>query len=103
METLLLPDIPYHSGRRIAGARKGIQLNFALLEPVVFLQGHSRRSSAYKDKAVVVRGSLHMRVTEPIKIKRICVCFRGLIQLEVSECTPLSQRMFEARHDLYIC
>ncbi|KAB8222974.1 hypothetical protein BDV33DRAFT_189388 [Aspergillus novoparasiticus] len=85
METLLPPDIPCHSGRHIVGARKGIQLNFALLEPVVFLQGHSTRSSACKDKAVVIRGYLHMRVTEPIKIKRICVCFRGLVQLEVSE------------------
>ncbi|KAE8307235.1 hypothetical protein BDV41DRAFT_582581 [Aspergillus transmontanensis] len=92
METLLPPDIPCHSGRYIAGARKGIQLNFALLEPVVFLQGHSTRSSACKNKAVVVRGYLHMRVTEPIKIKRICVCFRGLVQLEVSEFEFLGNR-----------
>lgn len=85
METLLLPDIACHSGRHTVGHRKGIRLGLALVEPVVFLQGHSIGGSASKDKAAVVRGSLHMKVTQPIKIKRICVYFRGLVKLELSE------------------
>ncbi|PKX90094.1 arrestin C-terminal domain-containing protein [Aspergillus novofumigatus IBT 16806] len=84
METLL-PDIARHSGSQTVGHRKGIRPTFALIEPVVFLQGHSTGSSACKDKAAVVRGSLRMKVTEPIKIKRICVYFRGLVKLELSE------------------
>ncbi|KAF7169115.1 hypothetical protein CNMCM5623_001923 [Aspergillus felis] len=100
METLLLPDIPYHPGRHIAGARKGIQLSFALLEPVVFLQGHSTGSSACKDKAAVVRGYLHMKVTEPTKIKRTCIYFRGLVQLELPECAPLFHNEYLGNRDL---
>jgi hypothetical protein len=85
MQTLLLPDIACHSGRQTVGHRKGILLSFALIEPIVFLQGHSIGSSACKDKAAVVRGTLHMKVTEPVKIKRISVYFRGLVKLELSE------------------
>jgi hypothetical protein len=84
METLLLPDIACHSGKQAVGQRRGIQLSLELIEPVVFLQGHSIASCACKDKAAVVRGSLHMKVTEPVKIKRICVYFRGLSILELS-------------------
>ncbi|GIK06648.1 hypothetical protein Aspvir_002298 [Aspergillus viridinutans] len=91
METLL-PDIPCHSGKHIAGARKGIQLSFALLEPVVFLQGHSTHSSACKDKATVVRGFLHMKVTERIKIKRISIYLRGLVKLELSDVELVGNR-----------
>ncbi|EAW19878.1 arrestin C-terminal domain-containing protein [Aspergillus fischeri NRRL 181] len=85
METLLLPDIACHSGRQTVGHQRGIQLNFALIEPVVFLQGHSIGSSACKDKAAIVRGSLHMKVTEPVEMKQICIYFRGLVKLELSE------------------
>ncbi|KAF7116115.1 hypothetical protein CNMCM5793_004135 [Aspergillus hiratsukae] len=84
-ETSLLPDIACHTGKHISESRKGIQLSFVLIEPVVFLQGHGTGSSACKDKAAVVRGSLHLKVTEPTKIKRICVYFRGLVKLELSE------------------
>jgi hypothetical protein len=86
----------------MSGSRKGIQLSFVLIEPVVFLQGHSTGSSSCKNKAAVVRGSLLMKVTDPTKIKRICVYFRGQIKLELSDGMPPSPVRAEAR-PVYRC
>lgn len=90
METLGPPDINCHSPRHLVGVRRGIQLSFILLEPVVYLQGHSTPSGACKNKPAVLRGYLHLKVTEPTKIRRICVSFRGLVQLELSGGMSLS-------------
>jgi hypothetical protein len=54
----------------------GINVNIQLTEPVLFLQGfeqseHSDRSTA------MLRGSLHLKVTKPAKLKAITLKFRG--------------------------
>lgn len=54
----------------------GINVTIQLTEPVLFLQGfeqseHSERSTA------MLRGTLHLRVTKPTKVKAITLKFRG--------------------------
>jgi hypothetical protein len=84
MQTLLPSSITYYSQTHVIRARTGIQLSFTLLEPVVFLQAPSTCNDACMTKATVLRGSLHVTITEATKIKRICVYLRGVIKLELS-------------------
>lgn len=82
MGTLGPPGIT-RSPSHVEGARRGIQVNLILLEPVVYFQGPSTHSSSCKNKPAVLRGYLHLKVTEPTKIRSICVYFHGLAQFRL--------------------
>lgn len=71
------------SPTHVEGARSGIQLNFKLLEPVVYLQRNGTPSSSCKNNPAVLRGSLHLKITKPTKIKSMCVYFHGLVQFRL--------------------
>lgn len=81
METLG-PQVTTLSPTHVEGARRGIQLSFILLEPVVYLQRSGTRSNC-KNNPAVLRGSLHLKITEPTKIRGICVYFHGLAQFRL--------------------
>ncbi|KAF2649268.1 hypothetical protein K491DRAFT_611167 [Lophiostoma macrostomum CBS 122681] len=72
----------------------GIVVNIQLTEPVLFLQGfeqseHSDRSTA------MLRGSLHLKVTKPAKIKAITLKFRGKATTKWPEGIPPKKVDFE--------
>lgn len=83
MQTLSPSEVICHSRAHLPSSRRGIQLNFVLLEPVVYLQEHDAPSGARKNKPAFVRGCLHLKVIIPTRIRRICVSFRGQLQSEV--------------------
>jgi hypothetical protein len=72
----------------------GINVNIQLTEPVLFLQGfeqseHSDRSTA------MLRGSLHLKVTKPAKLKAITLKFRGKATTKWPEGIPPKKVDFE--------
>lgn len=77
MSTLGSPDIICRSQTYFLGARRGIQLSFVLVEPVIYLQEHDTPRGAYKNKPTILRGYLHLKITTPTRIRRISVSFRG--------------------------
>jgi len=66
-------------GPHIATAR-GIHINITLTEPVLFLEGYNKDDPSTK-KCNVLRGQLHLKVTEATKIEKIWIRFCG--QMEV--------------------
>ena len=54
----------------------GINVTIALTEPVLYLQGFDQNESSERSTAML-RGSLHLKVTKPAKIKAITLKFRG--------------------------
>lgn len=79
METLS-PQATTLSPTHVEGARRGIRLSFILLEPVIFLR---RSGSSSRNNPAVLRGSLHLKITEPTKIRSIRVYFHGQTQLRL--------------------
>ena len=54
----------------------GINVGISLAEPVLFLQGFEQTETSERSTAML-RGSLHLRVSKPAKIKAITLKFRG--------------------------
>jgi arrestin-related trafficking adapter 3/6 len=54
----------------------GINVSISLAEPVLFLQGFEHSENAERSTAML-RGSLHLRVTKPSKVKAVTLKFRG--------------------------
>ncbi|KAJ5641355.1 hypothetical protein N7490_005355 [Penicillium lividum] len=94
METSGPPDINCRSARHVVGVRRGIQLNFTLLEPVVYLQANSLSGGSCNNKPVILRGYLNLKVTEPTKIKKICAGFYGRAQVQLLGESVFKQDLF---------
>jgi arrestin-related trafficking adapter 3/6 len=54
----------------------GVSISIHLAEPVLFLQGFENAENSPGNTAML-RGSLHMRVTKPAKIKAVSLRFKG--------------------------
>lgn len=54
----------------------GISVGISLAEPVLFLQGFEQTETSERSTAML-RGSLHLRVSKPAKVKAITLKFRG--------------------------
>ena len=54
----------------------GINVGISLAEPVLFLQGFEQTETSERSTAML-RGSLHLRVSKPAKVKAITLKFRG--------------------------
>lgn len=55
---------------------KNIYLNISMIEPVLFLQGFEQKPTS-EQNTVVLRGSLHVRVIRPSRIKVVTLRFQG--------------------------
>jgi len=64
----------------------GIAVSVSLAEPVLFLQGFDQSDLANRT-TTMLRGSLHLKVTKPAKIKAITLKFRGRSETEWPEGT----------------
>jgi hypothetical protein len=53
----------------------GMQFNLTLTEPAVFLEGYNKDHPSTK-KCNILRGQLHLKITEATKIKKIWIRFR---------------------------
>ena len=62
----------------------GVAVSIALAEPVLFLQGFDHSELADRT-TTMLRGSLHLRITKPAKIKAITLKFRGRSETEWPE------------------
>jgi hypothetical protein len=62
----------------------GVSLSIALAEPVLFLQGFDQ-SELGNQNTTMLRGSFHLRVSKPAKIKAISLTFRGRAETEWPE------------------
>lgn len=71
------PPVTYNE--RVLATGNGIVVSIGLAESVLFLEGFDRSDAASR-KTTLLRGSLHIRTTKPVKIKRIDLSFRGIAQ-----------------------
>jgi len=55
----------------------GVSITIALAEPVLFLQGFDHTDLQSNRSTAMLRGSLHLNVTKPSKIKSVSLRFRG--------------------------
>lgn len=55
----------------------GVSISIALAEPVLFLQGFENGDLQSNRSTAMLRGSLHLKVTKPAKIKSVSLRFRG--------------------------
>jgi hypothetical protein len=55
----------------------GVSIGIALAEPVLFLQGFDNGDLQANRSTAMLRGSLHLRVSKPAKIKAVTLRFRG--------------------------
>ncbi|KAF2204128.1 hypothetical protein GQ43DRAFT_438207 [Delitschia confertaspora ATCC 74209] len=72
----------------------GISVGIDLTEPVLFLQGFEHSDTSDRSTAML-RGSLHLRVTKPSKIKAISLKFRGKATTKWPEGIPPKKVDFE--------
>jgi len=55
----------------------GVSVGIALAEPVLFLQGFNNGDLQASQSTAMLRGSLHLKVSKPAKIKSVTLRFRG--------------------------
>jgi len=55
----------------------GVSVSIVLAEPVLFLQGFDQTDLQSNRSTAMLRGSLHLNVTKPSKIKTVSLRFRG--------------------------
>jgi len=55
----------------------GVSVGIALAEPVLFLQGFDQGDLQANRSTAMLRGSLHLKVSKPAKIKAVTLRFRG--------------------------
>jgi hypothetical protein len=72
----------------------GINVSISLAEPVLFLQGFEHSENSERSTAML-RGSLHLRVTKPSKVKAITLKFRGKATTKWPEGIPPKKTDFE--------
>lgn len=67
-----------HDERPVAMSQ-GISMSVHLTEPHLFLQGYDFTNSSTRSTAML-RGTLHLKVSKPTKVKAVSLRFRGLAQ-----------------------
>lgn len=72
----------------------GISVGISLAEPVLFLQGFEQTETSERSTAML-RGSLHLRVSKPAKVKAITLKFRGKATTKWPEGIPPKKADFE--------
>lgn len=72
----------------------GINVSISLAEPVLFLQGFEQSETSERSTAML-RGSLHLRVSKPSKVKAITLKFRGKATTKWPEGIPPKKVDFE--------
>ncbi|KAK7203491.1 hypothetical protein BZA70DRAFT_259805 [Myxozyma melibiosi] len=85
---ILAPSSPALVGKPIASTGSGsLTIGISLAEPILFLQGFER--SEYADHTpTMLRGTLHVHVAKPTKIKAINLSFTGKGRTEWPEGIP---------------
>lgn len=66
----------------------GVAVSIALAEPLLFLQGFDQSELADRT-TTMLRGSLHLKITRPAKIKAVTLKFRGRSETEWPEGSPV--------------
>lgn len=85
-------------GKPIASAN-GLSISISLAEPVLYLQGFDQSDST-SGTATMLRGSLHLHVTKPAKVKSISLNFRGRSETEWPEGIPPRRTEFRDTEDI---
>ena len=62
----------------------GVSLSIRLAEPVLFLQGFEQAEAAGQS-TTMLRGTFHLRVSKPAKIKAVSLTFKGRAETEWPE------------------
>jgi hypothetical protein len=73
----------------------GINVSIAMAEPFLFLQGFEHGDLAADRSTAMLRGSLHLRVSKPSKIKAVTLRFRGKATTKWPEGIPPKKADFE--------
>lgn len=79
--------VGYHNSPVITG--NGVTVSIALAEPIMFLQGASNnveRQGFMGRKVAVLRGCLRVKITKPVKIKKIYLGFKGECSVALLSC-----------------
>jgi arrestin-related trafficking adapter 3/6 len=64
------------SEEKLLVSEGGINVSISMIEPVLFLQGFGQKYTC-EPSDIVLRGSLHLRVRTPAKIKAVSLAFHG--------------------------
>lgn len=65
-------------------AGNGVTLSISLAEPVLFLQGFDHAETGTQN-TTMLRGSFHLRISKPAKLKTISLSFKGRAETEWPE------------------
>lgn len=88
----VIPAMDLQDEKPIASGN-GVTVAIHLAEPVLFLQGFDSENSPRS--TAMLRGSLHMRVTKPAKIKAVTLRFKGKATTKWPEGIPPRKVEFE--------
>ncbi|KAF2666697.1 hypothetical protein BT63DRAFT_376284 [Microthyrium microscopicum] len=94
------PNLLPNTGQRIPDEKpiasgNGVSMAIALAEPVLFLQGFEHGDLAANRSTAMLRGSLHLKVTKPIKIKTVSLRFNGKAITRWPEGIPPKKQEFD--------
>jgi hypothetical protein len=76
--------LPVIRDEKPVASGNGVSVSISLAEPVLFLQGFDQNELSSRNTAML-RGSLHLKVTKPSKIKVISLNFKGKAETEWPE------------------
>lgn len=71
------PLSPTFATHKPLASGNGVALSVGLAEPVIFLQGFEQGDLQSNRSTAMLRGSLHLRISKPAKIKAVTLRFRG--------------------------
>ena len=74
----------YNAYEKPLASGNGVSLSIMLAEPMLFLQGFDQSELATQSTSML-RGSFHLRVSKPAKIKAISLTFKGRAETEWPE------------------
>jgi arrestin-related trafficking adapter 3/6 len=76
--------LPVIRDEKPVASGNGVSVSISLAEPVLFLQGFDQNELSQRN-TTMLRGSLHLKVTKPSKIKAISLNFKGKAETEWPE------------------
>lgn len=79
--------LPVIRDEKPVASGNGVSVSISLAEPVLFLQGFDQNELSQRN-TTMLRGSLHLKVTKPSKIKAISLNFKGKAETEWPEGVP---------------
>lgn len=92
-ENSVIPSLDLENERPVASGN-GVSVGVHLAEPVLFLQGFDNSEHAPGNTAML-RGSLHIRVQKPAKVKAVTLKFKGKAVTKWPEGIPPRKLDFE--------